>query len=380
MRIAFYAPMKSPDHPVPSGDRRMARLLMAALRSAGHTTELMSELRTFDGDGDHARQVEFEHQGRATAEHIVADFDKRTPNMRPDAWLTYHLHYKAPDWIGPQVCDAAGIPYIVAEASHAPKRAGGPWHHNHQAVERTIRRADAVIGVTRHDMECVAPLAANRDRLFYLPPFIDGTPYAAARPLRSTHRKRLAEALSVAEKPPWLLTVAMMRPGDKCDSYACLAQALQRIADRNWRLIVVGDGPARPAVEAMFQPVADKTVFAGQCDVDALPAYYAASDLFVWPGIGEAYGMAYLEAQATGLPVVAGNTRGVPDVVVDGAGGLLARAGDPDDFADKIAALLDDRSLRADLSRRGARFAAETRSVHRAGRTLDQILSAVVPA
>ena len=36
MRIAFYAPLKPPDHPVPSGDRRMARLLMAALATAGH--------------------------------------------------------------------------------------------------------------------------------------------------------------------------------------------------------------------------------------------------------------------------------------------------------------------------------------------------------
>ena len=47
MRIAFYAPLKSPDHPVPSGDRQMARLLVAALRHAGHDVEIASELRSY---------------------------------------------------------------------------------------------------------------------------------------------------------------------------------------------------------------------------------------------------------------------------------------------------------------------------------------------
>ncbi|WP_035670480.1 hypothetical protein [Azospirillum brasilense] len=48
MRIAFYAPLKSPTHPVPSGDRRMARLLMAALERAGHAVTLASTLRSWD--------------------------------------------------------------------------------------------------------------------------------------------------------------------------------------------------------------------------------------------------------------------------------------------------------------------------------------------
>ena len=57
MRVAFYAPMKPPDHPVPSGDRRMAALLMQALSLAGHEVELSSRLRSRDGAGDPARQA-----------------------------------------------------------------------------------------------------------------------------------------------------------------------------------------------------------------------------------------------------------------------------------------------------------------------------------
>ena len=56
MRIAFYAPMKPPDHPAPSGDRRMARLLMAALDAGGHSVELSSRFRSYDGAGAAERQ------------------------------------------------------------------------------------------------------------------------------------------------------------------------------------------------------------------------------------------------------------------------------------------------------------------------------------
>jgi len=59
MRIAFYAPMKPPDHPVPSGDRRMARLLLAALRRGGHQVSLASRIRARDGTGD--REVRPRH-------------------------------------------------------------------------------------------------------------------------------------------------------------------------------------------------------------------------------------------------------------------------------------------------------------------------------
>ena len=57
MNIAFYAPLKSPDHETPSGDRRMARLLLATLERAGHELHIASHLRSYDGVGDAARQA-----------------------------------------------------------------------------------------------------------------------------------------------------------------------------------------------------------------------------------------------------------------------------------------------------------------------------------
>jgi glycosyltransferase involved in cell wall biosynthesis len=99
-----------------------------------------------------------------------------------------------------------------------------------------------------------------------------------------------------------------------------------------------------------------------------LPKIYAAADLYLWPAINEAYGMAFLEAQAAGLPVVAGRTGGVPAVVADGVTGLLAPIGDAAAFAGAVAHLLDRPDERARLgaaaSRRVASHHDEAAAAH----------------
>src|SRR5947199_10153754 len=126
MRIAFYAPLKSPTHGTPSGDRRVAGLLMDALAAAGHRAQVASTFRSYDGDGDEARQRALRAQGEAYATQLADDWRAAPAADRPQLWLTYHLYYKAPDWLGPIVSEALSIPYVIAEASYAAKRAYGP--------------------------------------------------------------------------------------------------------------------------------------------------------------------------------------------------------------------------------------------------------------
>ena len=126
MRIAFYAPMKAPTHPTPSGDRQIARLFMTALRRGGHDVALASDFRSYEGKGDAARQQAIADQAAEIAAALIADY-RRRPDRAPDLWLTYHLFHKAPDRLGPTVAAALDIPYVVAEASFAPKQARGPW-------------------------------------------------------------------------------------------------------------------------------------------------------------------------------------------------------------------------------------------------------------
>ena len=117
MRIAFYAPLKPPDHPVPSGDRRMARLLLDALRLAGHEPVLASRFRSFEGRGDRLRARPGSPPSGGTLAERYLRRCAAAPAAAPELWFTYHLYHKAPDWLGPRIAGALGIPYVVAEAS-----------------------------------------------------------------------------------------------------------------------------------------------------------------------------------------------------------------------------------------------------------------------
>lgn len=344
MRVAFYAPLKPACDPTPSGDRQMARLLCAAMVRAGLQVETASRLRSYDG-GDPARQRRIAGLGSLLAARLVRRLRRRPEADRPDVWFTYHLYHKAPDWLGPEVSRALAIPYVVAEASHAPKRDVGPWAEGSAAVARAIEAADLVFSLNPADEPCVRRLMADPRRLVPLAPFIDAGAFnvaAGRHALRESFRRRLG----IPEEEPLLLTVAMMRPGAKLASYLCLAEALARLRDRRWRLVVAGGGPAEAEVRSAMAPLAGRVVFLGHCDHAALTEAYAACDLYAWPAVGEAYGVAFLEAQAAGLPVVAGRAGGVPAVVAEDETGLLVEEGDAGAFAEALRRLLDDPGRR----------------------------------
>jgi glycosyltransferase involved in cell wall biosynthesis len=383
MRIAFYAPLKSPTHGTPSGDRRIAGLLMDALARAGHRVELASTFRSYDPGGDAPRQVALREQGIALGRRLAAQWRDAVPEARPDLWFTYHAYYKAPDWLGPEASAALGIPYVIAEASHANKRAGGAWDVGHRGAMQAIRRADLLLCPTRDDLEGLCAVAASPARIASLPPFLDPAPFRAAAQRRDACRKELALLHGLDPSVPWLAVAAMMRPGDKLASYAALARALGHVGDLPWRLLVAGDGPARAEVEAAFAAaLPGRAAFLGALSLEEVAATYAAADLCVWPAVNEAYGMALLEAQAAGVPVVSCATRGVPDVVEHGRTGLLAPSGDERALARLVRSLLLDEDKRSRLSAAAVTFAAGERSIESAAVLLGNLLArfAATPA
>ncbi|HXQ39991.1 MAG TPA: glycosyltransferase family 4 protein [Candidatus Udaeobacter sp.] len=381
MRLAFYAPMKPPGHPTPSGDRRMARLLVRALEEAGHEVELASEFRSREPAGNPARQSAIAHEAGREAARLIAAYAALPPAGRPKAWFTYHVYYKAPDWIGPRVAAALSIPYFLAEASLAPKRAGGPWAIGHEATLAAIDAADRLFVINPADRPCLLEAASDPARLVDLPAFLDTGPYSQAATGRAAHRRQLGERHAIAAGPPWLLAVAMMRPGDKLASYRIMGQSLMILRKRDWHLLVVGDGPAASDVRAALAPLgAERVSYLGYVSEAELPAHYAAADLLFWPAVNEAYGMALLEAQAAGLPVVAGASGGVPAIVDQGVTGLLAPPGDPRGFAEALAALIDQPARRAAMSAAALDRTKRRHHIAGASRILGEVLDSVVGA
>lgn len=369
VRVAFYAPMKPPDDPVPSGDRLMSRQLQVALAAAGCDVRLASRCRSFSKQPSHAAFAAIKAAAATEVERLLAEYDAAaTTEWRPQAWFTYHPYYKAPDLIGPAVSQALAIPYLTAEASYAPKRDRGDWAPWQQPVGAAIRHAAVNICITARDREQIEGLAGRRGKVVELPAFLVALPAVQNRPQPAHGR------------PMELIAVAMMRDGDKLESFRCLAAALKRLADRPWRLTVVGDGPARETVVRLFDGLAQGRVrWLGELGADAVSRALAESDVLVWPGVGEAYGLAYLEAAAHGVPVVALRTSGVPAVVEHGRTGLLADAtGDAAaNFACALAEIMQDEPLRLRLGQGADSFVRNERSLAMAAGVLRRVLDDV---
>jgi glycosyltransferase involved in cell wall biosynthesis len=365
--------MKSPDDAQPSGDRTIGRLLIAALERTGGDVHLVSHLRTWSGTADPERLDGLRAEAERQARRLIEDYTSGNSTWVPDIWFTYHSYYKAPDLLGPKVAAALGIPYVITEASYSARRGKGDWADWLSAARDGMVAADAIFSFTARDRAGLREICLP-ERLHDLAPFLDLDAFGDDVLRPATKPGAPASAVH-------LMTVAMMRPGAKLASYQLLGDALTILRHRNWHLDIIGDGNARSAVEAAFAELpAEKIRWHGRLDAPAVRQILTEGDIFVWPGIDEAFGMAYLEAQAVGLPVVALRTAGVPEVVRDGETGCLAASATPEALAGSIEALMNDPNLRRRLSA-GARSSVEARhsltaaSAH-LGRVLRQLIVA----
>jgi phosphatidylinositol alpha-1,6-mannosyltransferase len=149
-----------------------------------------------------------------------------------------------------------------------------------------------------------------------------------------------------------------------------LIQAMPRIlaAEPDAVLLIVGGGPYEKDLRKLAHDtgVAGSVRFTGPVPWAELPAHYGAGDVFAMPcrtrrgGLDvEGLGIVYLEASATGLPVVAGDSGGAPDAVLDGETGWVVRGGSPAEAADRIITLLGDAELRRRMGERGREWVEE---------------------
>ncbi len=119
-------------------------------------------------------------------------------------------------------------------------------------------------------------------------------------------------------------------------------------------LLVLGEGPERARLEALSAElgVADRVRFAGVVAPEEVPSVLAAADLYVLNSVSEGLPHSVLEAMAAGVPVVATRVCGTPEVVEDGATGLLVAPDAPEELRSALTRLLEDRSLGEALARR----------------------------
>ncbi len=364
MKVGFYAPLKSPNHPIPSGDRAMAKLLSKALTAGGYEVEILSELRSWEGEGCQPTQAEIIRLAEQEVERLTHYYQT---HRAPKLIFVYHVYHKAPDWIGVELANRLQVPYLIVEASVAPKQIHGQWHNGHQQTIKCVRQAQTIIALNPIDIECLKPLLNDSTTIELLRPFMDKLPADDIVLPTSAHKKARREVLrkqlaghQLDLHKVWLITVAMMREGDKSASYQRLAEALNQIDSDLWQLIAIGGGSDSARVQKFFDGIAKNCFFTGELDQKAIYQWLAVGDIFVWPAVNEAYGLALLEALAAGLPAVVQNYGGVSGIVEHNKTGYVTNPNNRPEFSRYLRKLIGDENRCKSMARESVKkFQAE---------------------
>ncbi|MFJ9519719.1 glycosyltransferase family 4 protein [Kitasatospora sp. NPDC101801] len=202
----------------------------------------------------------------------------------------------------------------------------------------------------------VGPEAAAR--MVQLPPGVDEQTF---RP--DSGGAEVRARLGLTDRPV-VVCVSRLVPRKGQDTLiAALPQILRDVPDAV--LLIVGGGPYQGDLEKLAEArgVSASVRFTGAVPWSELPAHYGAGDVFAMPcrtrrgGLDvEGLGIVYLEASATGLPVIAGDSGGAPDAVLEGETGYVVPGNSPEAVAERTVRLLHDPELRRTMGEAGRRW------------------------
>lgn len=228
-------------------------------------------------------------------------------------------------------------------------------------VARSVLRrigdgTDVVTFVSRYTRSRFAPAFGPKACLEYLPPGVDTDRF---RPDRAA-RGELRDRYGLGERPT-VVCLSRLVPRKGQDM---LIKALPTIRQRvdGAALVVVGGGPYLESLRklACDRGVADHVRFTGGVPSAELPAHHALADVFAMPcrtrGAGmdvEGLGIVFLEASATGVPVIAGQSGGAPEAVQHNKTGLVIDGTSVDEVAEAVTELLSDRDRAAKMGAAG---------------------------
>ncbi len=336
MKISFYAPFKPLGHPHPSGDLIIATGLFKFLKEQGHRMLYPCTFRS--------RWIYLTPWRWPLAAREVLALLLRTKRERPDLWLTYHTYYKAPDIMGPLVCGALGLPYVIFQGIYSTKRRKRLKTRVGFYLNRTALTASRHVFTNRLlDLKNLKRLLPE-ERITYVPPGIFPNDFSFDKEAR----RELRDKWEVGDLPV-VVTCAMFRPGVKVRGLARVIESCGALLSRGrkFHLVVIGDGIKRDELTGLARKlIPGRVTFTGKIPREELYRYYSAGDLFVFPGIRESLGMVFLEAQSCGLPVVAFDNGGIPEVVKKGKTAFLTPLLKAKPFEKAMDTLLGDPELR----------------------------------
>lgn len=259
--------------------------------------------------------------------------------------------------LGPRLRKQTGLPFTVVAHGTGEILLPARLPFARQALRKVLVQADVVYPVSEFTRGAVVKITRGKANTHLLNPTVDIERFSLAV---SGSAVRAEHGLGGAFVVLFLSRLVKRKGADIL---------LRAIPATDASLLIAGDGPERAALERLAQEleITDRVRFAGSVPEERLPEYYAAANAFCMPcttrygGLDtEGFGVVYLEAQATGIPCIAGRCGGSAEAVEHGVSGIVLDDPTPRSVASAIAVLRKDRSLAARLGGAG-RARAEQR-------------------
>jgi len=249
-----------------------------------------------------------------------------------------HVHYAIPHaataWLAKQMLASARDLKLVTTLHGTDITLVGQDPSYYTLTKFSIERSDRVTAVSRYlREETYRAFGCDRCDVSVIPNFVNTATYKAAP--ESWFRRALG-----AGTQPILLHVSNFRPVKRVVDVVRVFAGVRRVMPA--MLVMVGDGPERDAAQAETDALGLKGDVRFLGKVDNVADVMRGADLFVLPSEIESFGLAALEAMACGVPVVASNAGGLPELVVEGETGFLTPPGAVDAMTDRALSILRD--------------------------------------
>ena len=336
---------------VPGGVQVHVRELSAHLRQLGHEVRILAPGRR-RGRRDDAwivgRAVPVRGNGSVArisfGPQVASAVGRALREAEPDI---IHVHEPLVPSVSMHAVLQANAPVVATFHSNVGReRVGSLWFRLAVPMVRPVwNRLARRIAVSEAARHSVTSRMGDGD-LLIVPNGVDVERFAAARPATLPAGRHLLFVGRLEERKGFPIAI---------EAFARLAESYPDL-----RLLVIGDGSERDAVDALPPAVRSRVEMLGRVDDDRLASYLRAADLYLGPATGgESFGIVLAEAMAAGRPIVASDIAGYRDVARNGLEAVLVPPGDPGALVGAVHRVLDDPVFARSLGDRGAQRARD---------------------